>query len=250
VLDDLADRPRGADLVLDSAYGRTPETYRALTPPGAVILTGPPYAPVRPEFVRLRPAALARRREGAAPRRVLIALGLTDVNAVTGRVVAAVRPVLTGMILDVVVGGAAPSLAGLRALAKADPHLRLHVDSQAMGDLMAAADFAIGAGGSSTWERATLGLPTVSVILADNQRPMAKAMAKAGLTLAADAADTEFEARLAQAARQLAEDAALRRAISERVSALCDGLGAERFANRLLGPGGRGLDTVQRPHDG
>jgi UDP-2,4-diacetamido-2,4,6-trideoxy-beta-L-altropyranose hydrolase len=234
VIDDLADRPRAADLLMDSAYGRTPEVYRPLLPPGAAILTGPAYAPVRPEFATRREAALARRREGGHLRHVLIALGLTDVEGITGRVVEALRPMLGDLILDVVVGGSALSLPNLCAAAKNDPHLRLHIDSREMAQLMAVADIAIGAGGSSTWERATLGLPTATVVLAGNQRPMARAMARDGLTLTADVADADFEDQLIVAVRRLIVDAALRRAMSEAAAAACDGRGADRFAQALL----------------
>ncbi len=238
VLDDMADRFREADLLLDSGYGRGPEDYAALIPPGATVLTGPAYAPVRPAFAARRAAALARRREGGRPRHVLVALGLTDVDGVTQRVTDIALPVLgervTDLILDVVAGSAAPSLEGLRAAAKRDPRVRLHVDTPAMADLMAAADIAIGAGGSSTWERATLGLPTATVALADNQRPMAVAMAADGLVLAVDAASPDFEEQLTGALRRLTRDAALRRAMSETSAAACDGLGARRFAEAVL----------------
>jgi UDP-2,4-diacetamido-2,4,6-trideoxy-beta-L-altropyranose hydrolase len=234
VLDDLPGRSRTADLLVDSAYGRDAEAYRPLLPKGAVILTGPAYAPVRPEFAVRRSAALARRREGGHLRHVLIALGLTDVDGVTARVVGALRPMLGDLILDVVVGSGAGSLAGLCAAAKTDPHLRLHVDSHAMAELMATADIAIGAGGSSTWERATLGLPAATVILAENQRPMAQALKAAGLTLTADIADPNFEDDLIAALHRLIADAALRRSMSEAAAAACDGLGADRAAKALL----------------
>jgi UDP-2,4-diacetamido-2,4,6-trideoxy-beta-L-altropyranose hydrolase len=236
VLADLPGRPRAADLAVDSAYGRAPEAYRPLLPPGAVILTGPAYAPVRPEFAARRAAALARRREGGHLRHVLIALGLTDVDGITQRVVGTLRPMLGDLILDVVVGSGAGSLAGLCAAAKTDPHLRLHVDSHAMAELMATADIAVGAGGSSTWERATLGLPTATVVLAENQRPMAQAMKAGGLTLTADVADRDFEDQLIAALHRLIGDAALRRAMSEAAAAACDGLGAERVAEAMLAP--------------
>lgn len=234
VLDDLADRPRAPDLLMNSGYGCTPDDYRNLTPPGALLLTGPTYAPVRPAFAAARPDSLRRRREGAPPRHGLIALGLTDIDSITLRVIAIARPMWPDLILDVVVGGAAPSLAVLRASAKSDPSLRLHVDTLEMAQLMATADFAVGAGGSSTWERATLGLPTATVVLAQNQRPMATAMARDGLILMADATAPDFADQLGGAIRRLASDPALRRSIAEATAALCDGQGAARFAEALL----------------
>lgn len=234
VLDDLADRRRPADLVINPGYGLMPRDYLGLVPDGARVLAGPQYALVRPEFVAHRDQALERRRQGGHLKHVLIALGLTDVEGITQRVVRALEPHLQGLILDVVLGEGAPSLPALREQAKTDCALRLHVDSHAMAELMSQADIAVGAGGSSVWERATLGLPTVTVVLAENQRRMAEAMAQVGLTLAVDATAEDFEARLVEAVRRLIDDPALRRWLFEAPCHACDGLGAERVAEAML----------------
>jgi UDP-2,4-diacetamido-2,4,6-trideoxy-beta-L-altropyranose hydrolase len=233
-IDDLADRPRPADLLLNPGYGARPEDYAGLVPPGAVVLAGPSFALVRPEFAAHRERALAHRREGGHLKHLLVSLGLTDVGGITGRVVAALRPRLDGMMLDVVMGDGASSLAPLREQAKTDCSLRLHVDTHAMAELMEQADLAVGAGGGSVWERAAMGLPTVTVALADNQRPMAQAMARDGLTLALDAGDPDFEAQLVAAVLRLAQDSALRRALTDKSAAACDGQGAGRVADALL----------------
>jgi UDP-2,4-diacetamido-2,4,6-trideoxy-beta-L-altropyranose hydrolase len=235
VFDDLADRPRPADLVVDPGYGRTAADHAGLLPAGALVLAGPAYAAVRPEFAAHRGKALARRREGGHQKHVLVSLGLTDVDGVTARAVCALRLAAPGLTFDVALGDAAPSLAGLREAAKTDLALRLHVDSHAMAELMCQADLGVGAGGSSVWERAVVGLPSVTVILADNQRPMVEALARDGLTLAVDAAAGEVETALGAALRRLMDDAALRRALCEHTADLCDGRGAERVAEAMLG---------------
>jgi len=234
VLDDLADRPRPADLIVNPGYGLMPRDYLGLVPDDAQVLAGPQYALVRPEFVACRDQTLERRRQGGHLKHLLIALGLTDVEGITARVVGALQPHLEGLILDVVLAGTAPSLPALKARAKADPCLRLHVDSHAMAELMSQADLAVGAGGSSVWERATLGLPTVTVVLAENQRRMAETMAQVGLTLAVDALAPDFEAKLVEAVRRLIGNPALRRWLFEAPCHACDGLGAERVAAALL----------------
>jgi spore coat polysaccharide biosynthesis predicted glycosyltransferase SpsG len=224
VIDDLA-RPHDADLVLDPSFGRSPSDYGA-----PVVLAGPAYALVRPEFVARRAAALARRGEPA--RRCLVSLGLTDVGGITGRVAAALGA--CGLVLDVVVGAGAPSLPVLESLA-AGGAIALHVDAGDMTGLIERADIAVGAGGSSVWERACLALPAVTLILADNQRDMAMKLDEAGATLALDARWPGLEGRLRDAVGRLVADDGLRAGLSARSAELCDGLGAERAAEALLG---------------
>jgi UDP-2,4-diacetamido-2,4,6-trideoxy-beta-L-altropyranose hydrolase len=225
VIDDLADRPLGAELVLDVGLSRRAGDYAGLVRPGAELLIGPRYALVREDFAALRQAALARR--GAGPvGRILVALGLTDVGGITGRVVRR----LDGLdaAIDVVLGQAAPSLPQLRAAD--DPRLSLHVDTGEMARLTCEADLAIGAGGSSSWERCTLGLPTLMVVLAPNQQLAADALTEAGAALAVAADTPAFDAALAR----LLADGDLRAAQSRAAAALCDGAGAQRVAEAFV----------------
>ncbi len=228
VLDDLADRPLGGDLVLDSGPHRTAADYADLAPKARLLL-GPGYAPVRPAFAALREDALARR--GGEPRRVLVSMGLTDVGGATGRVVERIRRRFGDAELDVVIGSGAPSRKGLSRIAAHDPRLRLHVDTTDMAELTAAADLAVGAAGSTIWERCVLGLPSVAVTLAENQRPAARTLAQAGALLWVDAEAADFDAAFDRAITRLFIDRALRRSLTEKSAAICDGLGAARVAD-------------------
>lgn len=232
VIDDLADRPLAADIVVDSGPTRTADDYRGLLPPGALVLLGPAYAPVRAEFAALRAEAYARR--GGPVRRVLISMGLTDVGGVTLRVLEALAPYRGDFAIDIVVGGGAESLPALRKLAAGDPGLELHVDTPAMAELMTRADAGIGAAGSTTWERCTLGLPSILVVVADNQRPAAEAMAERGAALMVDAADADFAATLDRALKLLLGDPARRADLAAASAKVCDGLGAGRVAAAFL----------------
>lgn len=232
VLDDLANRPLEADLVLDAGPARQAQDYAGLVPPTARLLLGPGYAPVRPAFLALRPAALARRAAAGPVRRILISLGLTDVGGITGRVVELLLPRLGDIALDVVVGGGAPSLPRLRAMS--DPRLTLHVDTQAMPQLTLEADLAIGAGGSTSWERCVLALPTLTLILADNQVAAATALEAAGATTMLDVSDAGFEAAFVAQMDPLIGDAGLRATLSAASATVCDGGGAERVAAAFL----------------
>ena len=223
VLDDLR-RGHLCDLVLDPNLDRVAADY-----PGVESLAGPAYALVRPEFAALRAQTLARRAT-ATPHRLLIALGLTDVGGITARVVKAILPGLGDLQVDIVLGHGAPSLSTLALLAAHDTRLTLHVDTREMAALTAAADLAIGAGGSSVWERSSLGLPTLTLILADNQREAARALAARGAAEALEAGEGDVAVRLAA----LLADPLRLAAMSAAASALCDGQGAARVAGRLL----------------
>lgn len=240
VIDDLADRPLFADLVLDSGPARQAADYHGLIAEDAALLLGPDNAPVRPAFAALRQAALARRASGPPVRRILVSLGLTDVGGVTGRVVELILPRLAvpgagDLVLDVVLGGGAASLPGLRALAEAEPRLALHVDAQHMPRLTLEADLAVGAGGSTSWERCVLALPTLLLVLADNQRAAAQALAEAEAVLALEVAAPDFEAAFTESLNRLLADPQLRDRLSAASALVCDGRGAARVAARFLG---------------
>jgi UDP-2,4-diacetamido-2,4,6-trideoxy-beta-L-altropyranose hydrolase len=232
VLDDLADRALGGDLILDSGPTRNAADYDGLIPEGARLLLGPQFAPVRPEFAALRDTALSWRGEPVG--RVLVSLGLTDVGGITGRVVERIRPKIGEAGLDIVLGAEAESLASLEKIARRDTRIALHVDSPHMARLTAEADIAIGAAGSSAWERCTLALPTLQIVLADNQRAAAEAMAQRGAALSAELAAVDFEDRFDRALMRLMRDAELRRSLAQASAELCDGRGADRTAQAFL----------------
>lgn len=234
-IDDLADRKHACDLLLDPGFGRRREDYAGLVRDSAVALIGPDYALVRPEFADARPRALSRRARHDQARRALVSLGLTDVGGVTGKVVETLLPLLEEVRLDVVVGTGAPSLDRLSTLAAHDRRIHLHINTDEMASLAAEADLAIGAGGSSVWERACLGLPSVTLILADNQAEMAQRLGEAGAVLPLDARGEGFEAALAGAWSRLIDEPQLRWSLTERAGGLCDGRGADRAAVAVLG---------------
>ena len=233
-IDDLADRRHACDLLIDPGYGRRREHYEGRIGATCAVRLGPSHALVRPEFAAARQRAMSRRAMHGPARRALVSLGLTDVGGVTERVVRALTPLLGETRLDIVLGEGAPSLPALTALAETDRRLHLWVDNAEMASLMADADIAIGAGGSSVWERAVVGLPTATVILAENQRAMIEHMADAGFTRTLDAGAADFEAALSAAWTRLAGDPPLRWRLAERASELCDGRGAERVAEAVL----------------
>lgn len=233
-LDDAPGRPHDCDLLMDSAIDRQPADYEPWVPKGSPVLTGPSFALVRPEFAAARRKVLERRDRDGEVRSILVSLGLTDVGGITAQAVEAVLATGFESRVLAVVGSSAPSLPRLRDLSLFHDNLRVDVDVKAMAPVVGEADLAIGAGGSSTWERCCLGLPAVTLVLANNQMDMATRLEARGVTKTLDARLPGFSGQLVSALRGLIKDSAARRVMSAKAGQLCDGLGAERTARKIL----------------
>jgi UDP-2,4-diacetamido-2,4,6-trideoxy-beta-L-altropyranose hydrolase len=105
-----------------------------------------------------------------------------------------------------------------------------------MAQLMAEADVAIGAGGSASWERCSVGLPALAVVTADNQRRVIEDLCDFGAVLSpscgsGDEWQVEFMALLGA----LLSCSRLRRGMARRCRELMDGLGTQRVATAMIG---------------
>jgi UDP-2,4-diacetamido-2,4,6-trideoxy-beta-L-altropyranose hydrolase len=182
VIDDLADRPHLCDLLLDQTFGRNAEDYRAWVPASSRLLCGSQYALLRPEFAALRDYSL-QRRSNPQLRQLLITMGGVDKDNATGQVLEALRCCLlpTQCKITVVMGTTAPWLAEVSRQAQNMPWPTTVTSGvNDMAQLMSDSDLAIGAAGSTSWERCCLGLPTIMLILADNQRNVAQGLERVG----------------------------------------------------------------------
>ncbi|WP_417536726.1 UDP-2,4-diacetamido-2,4,6-trideoxy-beta-L-altropyranose hydrolase [Methylophaga sp.] len=233
VIDDIADRPHECQLLLDQNLGRKAQDYNGLLPETCTRLIGPHYALLRPEFAELREASLERRQTPKLER-ILITLGGVDQDNVTSQVLGALAqsslPPETE--LDIVMGASAPALEQVRRQAETLPYrATVGVNVTDMAKRMCTADFCIGAAGSTSWERCCLGLPTVTMVLAENQKEAAEAIARQGAAFViknTEHLQTELDCLLTD--NQLAEKLV---AMSKAGTSLVDGLGCQRVINHL-----------------
>lgn len=168
VIDDLADRVHDCDLLLDQNLFPDLETrYQQLVPQSCKQLLGPQYALLREEFRVARETL--RERDGHI-RRILVFFGAADPLQLTLKAMDSIRALnKSELIVDVVVGKANPLLDAVKNKCEEYGfHFYAQVDN--MAQLMAQADLAIGAGGTTTWERCCLGLPSVVSVVAQNQQ--------------------------------------------------------------------------------
>tara|TARA_Y100000296_G_scaffold72861_1_gene89718 strand:- start:1167 stop:2258 length:1092 start_codon:yes stop_codon:yes gene_type:complete len=238
VIDDLADRPHAAALLLDQNFGREAKDYEGLVPDDCRILTGPRFALLRPEFAAQRERSLTRRQTPQMAH-LMVSMGGTDAIDATSQVLRALKDadLAEALRISVVMGSRAPALERVRALAADMPWpTEVLVDVREMAALMTDADLAIGAGGSTTWERCCLGLPTIIVETATNQAGAVVAMEDAGAALGTGPFfASDFRERLIAAlGRLISPDVNAR--ISRASANLCAGNGAEFVAQVLEEP--------------
>jgi spore coat polysaccharide biosynthesis predicted glycosyltransferase SpsG len=223
-LDDRTGRDHDCDFLLDAA-ATDARVYAGRVPEKTRILAGPGFALMRQSFVARREAALAR-RDGRAVEDILISFGAADPMNVIPATLDAVSQT-AGIRLTVAMSSAGLHIADVRR--RLNGRTRLIVDTTDMAGLMTEADMAIGAAGVTAFERAALGLPSILVTLANNQRGIARLMVEAGAALDGGEPGANFAARLPGLVATLLNDSSARKRMTRAASSLVDGRGAARI---------------------
>lgn len=233
VLDDLANRPHDCDLLVDQNYvSGAADRYEGLIPEHARLLCGPRYALLRPEYAQAR--SLIGPRRGPLSR-VLVYYGGADMNNETARALRVLsQPEFSNLAVDLVVGVNNSHRKVLLEQAEQRPETVLHDSRDHLVDLMIDADVAIGAGGTTTWERCALGLPSIVTALAENQEAFNEALAADDLILYLGSAAQVTDETLSTALRSLAEDPQALAGRAARAWQVTDSLGSLRVAETIL----------------
>lgn len=232
VIDDLADRQHDADVLLDpNDFNSSPVRYAGNVPPHCRCLLGPRYALVSDAFAAVAPTVAVRQKL----RRLLIFGGGGDPANLTINALAELAGL--PLALDVVIGAANPHRAPIAARCRA-LKATLHVQTERMADLMAGADLLLGAGGTTHWERCLLGLPAVTVAVAENQQALSATLAEKGTCRYLGPAVVLPPGAMREAVQTLLDQPerleSLSRACREVVP---DGLGASRVADVIINKG-------------
>jgi len=198
------------------------------------LLLGPRYALLRGEFLRGRRDS----DQPAAARRILVTMGGSDPENLTGKVIRALAQVkVPDLEAVVVVGPASPHYAAIcKAASKLPFPARVELDPASMPALMAWADVAVSAAGSTCWELAYMGLPALVLVWADNQQAVAESLHQAGSVESLGDHSMISSADIAAALQCLLRSQRIRLSMAEHGRALVDGRGAARVVERILKP--------------
>jgi UDP-2,4-diacetamido-2,4,6-trideoxy-beta-L-altropyranose hydrolase len=166
VIDDLANRKHDCDLLLNQNYIHNKSLYNNLITPDTIKLLGPKYALLRKDFSRNRETGV----HSGSINRVLVFFGGSDLENLTAIAIKALtKSKLKHLLVDVVIGSANPNQYVLKKEIAKYPNINLHIQVDNIGELMKEADISLGSGGITTWERMSMGLPSIVVTVAENQ---------------------------------------------------------------------------------
>jgi spore coat polysaccharide biosynthesis predicted glycosyltransferase SpsG len=194
-------------------------------------LLGPSYALLREEFRALREQVEVRSSE---VKNVLVFFGGVDESNYTLQAIEALAEVNTGFQVDVVIGAQHPFKELIKkTCVKYD--FVCHVQVSYMAKLMAEADLAIGAGGSAMLERCALALPSIVIVVANNQYNAVKDLDAFGALVSfGDAQDiTKYD--LIESIKKLLSDSLLRNSLSKKSFNLMAGCNEKKLLNIIIG---------------
>ena len=220
-----------ADVVLNQNLHANEELYSSREAYTRLLL-GTRYVALRREFMNWKDW---KRLIPETAKKVLVTMGGGDPDNVTLEAIHALRKSkVEGLEAVVVAGASNPNFEALSAAAKGSKvPVRLERNAEDMPKLMAWADLAVAAGGTTAWELAFMGLPSIVLTLADNQRCSAHALAEKGAFVHLGESGAVTREAIAQAVAELSESETARRELSQRGSRLVDGLGVKRVLEVL-----------------
>jgi UDP-2,4-diacetamido-2,4,6-trideoxy-beta-L-altropyranose hydrolase len=230
VIDDEASaKSFSADVLLNHNAYATPDLY-ARKADGARLALGGRYALLRNEF---QPWRLWRREIPPRARRILITTGGSDPGNAAGKILRSLDGLgKRELEVQLVVGSASTHRAELEHEAAARK-ASVVVDAHNMPELMAWADVAISAAGSTCWELAFMGTPALTLVIADNQQKISNCLCERGAAQALGRAESLAPDHLAETLAQLLDDPGRRWTLSRAGRRLIDGRGAARVTELM-----------------
>lgn len=230
VIDDLADRTHECHILLDQNLSgdAASKRYAHLVPESCQLLLGPHHALLTPEYAEWQKSMPKRN----ALLRVLIYFGGGDTSRMTASAITALNlKEFSNIHLDVVYNHQADRSGLVQQAAANRPQTTVYQPLPSLGPLIARADLGIGAAGSTTWERCCLGLPSLLLVLDENQDPVAVEALRGGAALCLG---SELdEARMLQWITQLNPQRLER--MSRCCMDICDGRGVGRMIHAMNG---------------
>lgn len=232
VIDDSMERKHHCNIFLNQSLIEKDTTiYTDKLSAETIKLIGPKYALLGDVFLTAR--AKVNFRTGPI-QRILISFGGGDTNNVTGKILTAIRSQKKLQFdVDVVLSHEHSFKEEIQMFCYKERY-NCHIQSNKMADLMLMADLAIGAAGSTSWERCCLGLPSIVVSIAENQVAVARTIENIGVALYIGDGTTVNSKLITKALFELYHDREKLFSMSKQAFSVTDGNGKHLVLKEML----------------
>jgi UDP-2,4-diacetamido-2,4,6-trideoxy-beta-L-altropyranose hydrolase len=213
VIDDLNHLPYyDADIILNQNLGA--ETLEYKCNEGARVLKGNKYVLLRQEFNKYNHF---KRPIGQTARNILVTIGGSDNLDVTSKIIRALEKCdKNDVIAKIVIGPANPQKDALIARCSLSKVFEPVLNPENMAELMEWADIAITGGGTTVWECIFMQLPTLVIIVADNQKEEVKKLELLGAVRSLGLASELKEMDISSSVSLLLQDFLVRKNLVEK----------------------------------
>lgn len=229
VIDDLADRKHDCDVLLDQNFlPHFKKRYDGLVSDKTTQLLGPSYTLLKNEYFKIR--ALERQIKPFVKPQILVNFGGIGNFQLLSTFISAANQ--NPQFKYAIVTGALEleQFKQLEDMITGD-HITLSNYATEMPKLMSQSQFAIGACGSTVWERFCLGLNSALVEMAENQHPLITYLESERLIDNLGHKDILSSTKISSFLNSLDINSPTYSNRKERIMNLVDGLGAQRISN-------------------
>lgn len=231
VIDDLANRQHECDFLLDQTLGRRRADYLNLTPRHTQCYLGPKWSLTRPQFEHHRAKSLHRRSLISQVEHVLISAGLTDPANATSLYLETLKYMNFTGKCTVLLGEQSPHYQHVRAMVESYSFpILLHCNVKEMAALMTEVDFALGTAGSSVWERCVMGLPSATVVVAENQAMISRNVEATGAGIDLGPVEHFLARDAALTLKNVFNNQHILFHMAEKAATLCKGEGPQKIS--------------------
>lgn len=233
VIDDLFHRRHHSDLLLNqNLVPPNDDAYSGSDHGARHVLIGPKFALLQDEYASVR---TIRPADNSRVERISVFMGGSDPDNATDLVLRSLNAIdLTDIAVDVVIGQANSHRTQLVEKFGSNPAFTFHTGFSSLATLFNESDLALGAGGTTNWERMCLGVPSIVIDIAENQREICVELARAGLIEYLGSFQSVRQTDIQNAVEKLRSDQDRRNQYSWQGQIAVDGLGTNRIVETLL----------------
>jgi len=232
IIDDLANRRHACDFILDQTHNRVPKDYKNLVPKNCKYLMGSKYILLKPEFNLMR-QKIYNKNKLYKLKNIFVSFGASDPYGITKKVMLGILKAIPNVNLNVVIGYN-DNFERYEKIKNKFTNVKIFKNVPDMSKLMVNADLSFGAAGVTSWERCSLGIPSIIITTAENQNKIAYELDKCGAAKNLGWHSNIYIDKISDVIQQFSTSTSLLKKMSANSFSICDGLGVDRTVKKLL----------------